>query len=1003
MVANQDEIFGVLETACANRTVAATLCNERSSRSHSIFTLKIHIKESTPEGEDLVKVGKLNLVDLAGSECVGRSGAKDVRAREASNINKSLLTLGRVITALVDLRGHVPYRDSKLTRLLQESLGGKAKTCVIATVTPSSDSIEETLSTLEYMHSAKRIKNKPQANQRMTKRSLIKDYTEDIEKLRSLLTAARDKNGVFLPQAEFEGMETQITGQEAQIKELEQALEAKETEFSEVSSLFEGVKDELTDAKTEIGGLSSDLASTKIVLESTSAELEETKVEVEETKVLVDAHQATEAVLAEQGHSVREELVQTSDDVSGLFAKVGRKQQVEDKNEAAVEKLTSECAAQVAALSSEIDRYERGQQKQADAVVQSVRAMTSLHANSTSQLGAALEALIEASGASAPSPAETVAAYCTGAGEAIGALMSSVEARSTERIGSMRSSAEAVAAAAAAVRDQLEGQQQVMEAWAQKLSTDLQSNNSAALAFAQQQRAGLGMLGSTVNEGVQHVQGLLVGEDNSLEHTVAAAVDDAKHEQQLQLDKLTADINGLLGAFAAQQTQQLTSTAGKATNLAAQAASAAGDMGKTISKKTEAMVSALESHETQACESNKATLANVSTMVEERAVDADGNQSALIELAKQATDTTDECVDVDEKWTADFSKHATDAKHATETFAAGVAAELEAAAELGADLVARASTSMADAEEAANEAITGGIDATISFIRDEARVGVGALHSKVREFAGEQFGTDVPTGSTPCVRNIPILDKFAKTEAHDVIIKRHRKSKRGLAFASPFASPVAATTALGQQLEAGPATEPAVDDINQEEIKTDAPTTPTAPQQQEPPAPPAQDENTNAPITTSAPTTTAHAPITTSAPTTNAPTTTATLAPTGMATPRRPKISRAASDSDINVQGSFDPKKLKVSELRAELKTRGLDQTGLKPVLVKRLQKAMLQSGASEAPSTPVVNFNLGGGGTPRRSSIPTPRTTRRSSMKAAIPSAMPLAESTNSPMAMPR
>jgi kinesin family protein 11 len=85
----------------AKRRTAETLCNNQSSRSHSVFSVTIHMKESTPEGEDLIKCGKLNLVDLAGSENVGRSGAKDSRAREAGEINKSLLTLGRVITALV--------------------------------------------------------------------------------------------------------------------------------------------------------------------------------------------------------------------------------------------------------------------------------------------------------------------------------------------------------------------------------------------------------------------------------------------------------------------------------------------------------------------------------------------------------------------------------------------------------------------------------------------------------------------------------------------------------------------------------------------------------------------------------------------------------------------------------------------------------------------------------------------------------------------------------------
>ena len=136
-VLNVGDIFEILQRGILQRQTAETLCNKSSSRSHSIFTMKIMIKECNVDGEEVVRHGQMNLVDLAGSECVGRSGAKNDRAREAGSINQSLLTLGRVITALVDHHGHIPYRDSKLTRLLQESLGGKAKTCIIATLSPA--------------------------------------------------------------------------------------------------------------------------------------------------------------------------------------------------------------------------------------------------------------------------------------------------------------------------------------------------------------------------------------------------------------------------------------------------------------------------------------------------------------------------------------------------------------------------------------------------------------------------------------------------------------------------------------------------------------------------------------------------------------------------------------------------------------------------------------------------------------------------------------------------
>uniref|UniRef100_A0A0V0H6Y5 Putative ovule protein n=1 Tax=Solanum chacoense TaxID=4108 RepID=A0A0V0H6Y5_SOLCH len=126
--------------------------------------------------EELIKCGKLNLVDLAGSENISRSGAREGRAREAGEINKSLLTLGRVITALVEHSIHVPYRDSKLTRLLRDSLGGKTKTCIIATISPSAHCLEETLSTLDYAHRAKNIKNKPRLTRECPRQCCSKIY-----------------------------------------------------------------------------------------------------------------------------------------------------------------------------------------------------------------------------------------------------------------------------------------------------------------------------------------------------------------------------------------------------------------------------------------------------------------------------------------------------------------------------------------------------------------------------------------------------------------------------------------------------------------------------------------------------------------------------------------------------------------------------------------------------------------------------------------------------------
>eukprot|EP00948_MAST-09A_sp_MAST-9A-sp1_P002281 g2281.t1 len=239
IVHSASDVFSILNRAISRRRTAATLLNRNSSRSHSIFSITIHTKETTIKGEDLLKVGKLNLVDLAGSECIGRSGAKNKRAREAGSINQSLLTLGRVITALVDRKSlHIPYRDSKLTRLLQESLGGKAKTTIIATVTPSEASMEETLSTLDYASRAKSITNRPECNQRMTKRALIKEYAQEIKTLKQALNRARAKDGVYLSHESFIELNSVASNSQKNLEQLEDELMSKQLLFDDLLRLF---------------------------------------------------------------------------------------------------------------------------------------------------------------------------------------------------------------------------------------------------------------------------------------------------------------------------------------------------------------------------------------------------------------------------------------------------------------------------------------------------------------------------------------------------------------------------------------------------------------------------------------------------------------------------------------------------------------------------------------------------------------------------------------------
>ncbi len=196
LVDSVDKINDLMAEGNTKRTVGATLMNAGSSRSHSIFMVRIETSEPDPnakeEGDVKIKAGKLNLVDLAGSERQSKTAAEGQRLKEATKINLSLSALGNVISALVAGGGgkkvHIPYRDSKLTRLLQDSLGGNTKTVMIAAISPAADNFEETTSTLRYANRAKNIKNKPKINED-PKDALLREYQDEIKRLKALLVS----------------------------------------------------------------------------------------------------------------------------------------------------------------------------------------------------------------------------------------------------------------------------------------------------------------------------------------------------------------------------------------------------------------------------------------------------------------------------------------------------------------------------------------------------------------------------------------------------------------------------------------------------------------------------------------------------------------------------------------------------------------------------------------------------------------------------------------------
>nr|XP_015832787.2 kinesin-like protein KIF13B isoform X2 [Nothobranchius furzeri] len=274
-VASYKDIESLMSEGNKSRTVAATNMNEESSRSHAVFNIILtHTLKDLRSGTSGEKVSRLSLVDLAGSERAAKTGAAGERLKEGSNINKSLTTLGLVISALAEQgtaknkTKFVPYRDSVLTWLLKDCLGGNSRTAMVATVSPAADNYEETLSTLRYADRAKSIVNHAIVNEDPNAR-IIRELREEVEKLRVQLTQAESLKAPELKERLEESekliQEMTVTWEEKLRKTEEIAQERqKQLESLGISLQSSGIK--VGDDKSFLVNLNADPALNELLV-----------------------------------------------------------------------------------------------------------------------------------------------------------------------------------------------------------------------------------------------------------------------------------------------------------------------------------------------------------------------------------------------------------------------------------------------------------------------------------------------------------------------------------------------------------------------------------------------------------------------------------------------------------------------------------------------------------------------------------------------------------------
>jgi kinesin family member 5 len=288
-VYSSNDVMNIIKEGAKQRVVASTSLNSISSRSHAVITLVLTQKIN--DGTEIVS--KLHMIDLAGSENVGKSEVQGVNLIEAQTINKSLCSLGNVINALTEKgRVHIPYRDSKLTYLLQDSLGGNSKTIIIATVSPASSCLSETLNTLKFAKRAKTIKNKAKINRNVSYDNLLK--TIDALNGRIKVLEASLEDAVYTqkavevsenPSKEVVVYKTKCERLEKRIVQMEQILLEEDIRTKRMDDMLEKqrelaieVSKNLYEERIKNNGLLNDLEMYKHVYETITDETVETGV-----------------------------------------------------------------------------------------------------------------------------------------------------------------------------------------------------------------------------------------------------------------------------------------------------------------------------------------------------------------------------------------------------------------------------------------------------------------------------------------------------------------------------------------------------------------------------------------------------------------------------------------------------------------------------------------------------------------------------------------------------
>uniref|UniRef100_A0A8C1U1G6 Kinesin-like protein n=1 Tax=Cyprinus carpio TaxID=7962 RepID=A0A8C1U1G6_CYPCA len=354
-VSSPEEVMDTIDEGKSNRHVAVTNMNEHSSRSHSIFL--INVKQENTQTEQKLS-GKLYLVDLAGSEKVSKTGAEGAVLDEAKNINKSLSSLGNVISALAEGSTYVPYRDSKMTRILQDSLGGNCRTTIVICCSPSSYNEAETKSTLMFGQRAKTIKNTVILNVELTAEQWKKKYEREKERNKSLRNTItwlenelnRWRNGETVP-AEEQFDKEKINAEVLAMPPMPGMLGAglnDDEEINQQSQLVEKLKQQMLDqeellasSRRDHDNLQSELTRLQLENDASKEEVKEVLQALEELAVNYDQKSQEVEDKTKEFEALSEELGQKSSTLASIDSELQKLKEMANHQKKRVTEMMS--------------------------------------------------------------------------------------------------------------------------------------------------------------------------------------------------------------------------------------------------------------------------------------------------------------------------------------------------------------------------------------------------------------------------------------------------------------------------------------------------------------------------------------------------------------------------------------------------------------------------------------------------------------------------------------